>query len=65
MEKSPFFAEGEPSKLSESFLVASVTFLGKTYLEFTWKMRGDFLLISHQPISAPSQLVRSLKNSLA
>ena len=41
MEKSPFFAEGEPSKLSESFLVAGVAFLyknyllDKNYLEFT------------------------------
>ena len=29
MEKSRFLAEGEPSKLSESFLVAGVTFLDK------------------------------------
>ena len=45
MEKSRFFAEGEQSKLSESFLVAEVTFLDKTYLEFTYKMRTDFLII--------------------
>ena len=35
MEKSRFLAEGEPSKLSERFLVTGVTFLDKTYLEFT------------------------------
>ena len=50
MEKSRFFAEGKLSNLSESFLVVGVTFLDKTYL----KMRADFLLINHQPISVPS-----------
>ena len=35
MEKLRFFAEEEPSKLSESFLVVGVTFLDKTYLKFT------------------------------
>ena len=45
MEKSRFLAEreAEPSKLSESWLVAGVTFLDKTYLEFTKKIRADFL----------------------
>ena len=56
---------GEPLKLSERFLVAGVTFFGRTYLEFTYKMIADFLLISHQPISVPSRLVRPLKRSLA
>ena len=60
MEKSRFLAEGEPSKLSERFLVEGVPFLDKTYSEFIKKILADFLQISHQPISAPSRLVRPL-----
>ena len=50
-------AKYEPSKLSESFLVADVTFLDRNYLEFTYEIHADRLEISHQPISAPSRLV--------
>ena len=60
MEKSRFFPEGEPSKLSESSRVVDVIFLDKTYLNFTLKMRADFLLIIHQASNAPSRLVRPL-----
>ena len=60
MKKSRFFAEGEPFKLSESFLVTIVTFLDKTYLGFTYKKSADILLIIHQPIFAPSRSVRPL-----
>ena len=67
MEKSRFFAEGEPLKLSESFLVAGrrCDIFGQNLLRIYFKMRADFLLIRNQPISAPSRLVRPLKNSLA
>ena len=47
-------AEDEPSKLSESFLVANVTFLVKICLELNYKVLADFLKTINQPISVPS-----------
>ena len=41
-EKLRFCAEREPSKLSESLLLAGVTFLCKIYFNFTQKMFANF-----------------------
>ena len=52
--------KGSHQSYLKVILLAGVTFLGKTCLELTQKMFVDFLLISHQPISAPSRLVSPL-----
>ena len=49
MEKSRFLAEGEPSKLSESFLDAGVTFLDKlTYNILTKSLLTSYKLVNSQ-----------------